>query len=157
MLALVLTYIACTVMRTNLATWLGAHDSLVFTVAHSGSSEVKSHLQRLLALLLKNNDASQVFLIWKSTQVTQLSCIRIPYTKCYLGFLSEPRVNQPSFKNCLQNAALVGCLERARSTHLCRESRHKSFPAIADLLLTHSSALLLTYFQLLPCMLLILV
>lgn len=33
------------------------------------------------------------------------------------------------------------------------ESRHKSFPTSADILLTHSSALLLTYFQLLPCML----
>lgn len=92
-------------------------------------------------------------LMWKiNTGKMQLLRTGIPYTRCYLDFLSERRINWVIFKNFLQNAGLVGCLRRAWSTHLCGESRHKSFPAIADLL-THSSALLLTYFQLLPCML----
>lgn len=129
---------------------------LCFTAAHPGCSEVKSHLQRQVAApgTATEPGVPQLFLNVKiNTGKTQLLRSRIPYTKRYLDFLSERRINWPSFQNFLQNAGLVGYLKRAWSTHLCRESRHKSFPTIADLLLTHSSAWLLIYFQLLPCML----
>lgn len=128
---------------------------LCFTAAHPGCSEAKSHLQRQGAApgTATEPRMPQVFLNVKiNTGKMQLLRSGIPYTKCYLDFLPACRINWPSFKNLLQNAGLVGYLKRAWSTHLCGESRHKSFPTIADLL-THSSAWLLIYFQLLPCML----
>lgn len=126
---------------------------LCFTAAHPGCSEVKSHLQRQVAApgTATEPRMPQVFLNVKiNTGKTQLLHSRIPYKKSRLSIGVQ---DQLAKLQKLPAKHWSGRLFEESVIYLCGESRHKSFPTIADLLLTHSSAWLLIYFQLLPCML----